>query len=132
MSFKANFKCSCNSNLSSYPRLTTTNNDDSLVLLKDRPLSRVLNSKKNHSLKNSHGLSGAVLHSGGVFMYSKLAQSGIAAVSYLAGISTEERLAGSAEIAESRESSRVLIAKVLMLLLWWRWEQSYSIQVEST
>lgn len=49
-------------------------------------------------------------------MYSKLAQSGIAAVSYLAGISAEERLAGSAEIAESREISRVLIAKVLTML----------------
>ena len=49
-------------------------------------------------------------------MYSKLAQSGIAAVSYLAAVSGESRLAGSAEIAESREISRVLIAKVLTML----------------
>jgi Rrf2 family protein len=49
-------------------------------------------------------------------MYSKLAQSGIAAVSYLAAVSAEERLTGSAEIAESREISQQLIAKVLTML----------------
>jgi Rrf2 family iron-sulfur cluster assembly transcriptional regulator len=51
-----------------------------------------------------------------VFTYSKLAQSGIAAVSYLAAVSGEDRLTGSAEIAESREISRQLIAKVLTML----------------
>lgn len=51
-----------------------------------------------------------------MFMYSKLAQSGIAAVSYLAAVSGEERLSGSAEIAESREISQQLIAKVLTML----------------
>lgn len=51
-----------------------------------------------------------------VFTYSKLAQAGIAAVSYLASISNENRLAGSAEIAGDRELSRVLVAKVLTLL----------------
>ncbi len=49
-------------------------------------------------------------------MYSKLAQSGIAAVSYLAAVSSESRLSGSAEIAESREISHHLIAKVLTML----------------
>jgi Rrf2 family transcriptional regulator, iron-sulfur cluster assembly transcription factor len=49
-------------------------------------------------------------------MYSKLAQSGIAAVSYLAAVSGEERLSGSAEIAETREISQQLIAKVLTML----------------
>jgi Rrf2 family iron-sulfur cluster assembly transcriptional regulator len=49
-------------------------------------------------------------------MYSKLAQAGIAAVSYLASVSSEDRLTGSAEIAEAREMSRALIAKVLTLL----------------
>jgi len=51
-----------------------------------------------------------------VFTYSKLAQAGIAAVSYLAGVSAESRLAGSAEIAESRGISRQLIAKILTIL----------------
>lgn len=51
-----------------------------------------------------------------MFTYSKLAQAGIAAVSYLASIAGENRLAGSAEIAESRELSRMLIAKILTLL----------------
>lgn len=51
-----------------------------------------------------------------MFTYSKLAQAGISAVSYLAGISGEGRLAGSAEVAESREMSRQLIAKVLTQL----------------
>jgi len=51
-----------------------------------------------------------------VFTYSKLAQAGIAAVSYLAGISAADRLAGSAEIAVSRELSRQLVAKVLTIL----------------
>lgn len=51
-----------------------------------------------------------------MFTYSKLAQSGIAAVSYLAALAGESRLAGSSEIAESREMSRQLIAKVLTLL----------------
>lgn len=49
-------------------------------------------------------------------MYSKLAQAGIAAISYLAAVSSEDRLTGSAEIAESREMSRQLIAKVLTML----------------
>jgi Rrf2 family protein len=49
-------------------------------------------------------------------MYSKLAQAGIAAVSYLATVSAENRLTGSAEIAEAREMSRQLIAKVLTML----------------
>ncbi len=51
-----------------------------------------------------------------VFTYSKLAQAGIAAVSYLAAVSGESRLSGSAEIAESREMSRQLIAKILTML----------------
>lgn len=51
-----------------------------------------------------------------MFTYSKLAQAGIAAVSYLAGISLEGRLAGSAEIAKDRQLSRVLVAKILTLL----------------
>jgi Rrf2 family transcriptional regulator, iron-sulfur cluster assembly transcription factor len=51
-----------------------------------------------------------------MFNYSKLAQAGISAVSYLAGIADEARLAGSAEIAEARELSHQLIAKVLTLL----------------
>jgi Rrf2 family transcriptional regulator, iron-sulfur cluster assembly transcription factor len=51
-----------------------------------------------------------------MFTYSKLAQAGIAAVSYLAKVSSEKRLAGSAEIAESRELSRQLIAKILTML----------------
>lgn len=51
-----------------------------------------------------------------MFTYSKLAQAGIAAVSYLAAVSSEKRLAGSAEIAEDRQLSRMLVAKVLTLL----------------
>lgn len=51
-----------------------------------------------------------------MFTYSKLAQAGIAAVSYLAAVSPENRLAGSAEIAEDRQLSRMLVAKVLTLL----------------
>lgn len=51
-----------------------------------------------------------------MFTYSKLAQGGIAAVSYLAGIAADKRLAGSAEIAESRQLSRQLVAKILTLL----------------
>lgn len=51
-----------------------------------------------------------------MFTYSKLAQAGIAAVSYLATVSPEKRLAGSAEIAEDRQLSRMLVAKVLTLL----------------
>ena len=51
-----------------------------------------------------------------MFTYSKLAQSGIAAVSYLAAVSDESRLIGSAEIADSRELSHHLIAKVLTML----------------
>jgi Rrf2 family protein len=51
-----------------------------------------------------------------MFTYSKLAQAGIAAVSYLAAVSPDKRLAGSAEIAEDRQLSRMLVAKVLTLL----------------
>lgn len=51
-----------------------------------------------------------------MFTYSKLAQAGIAAVSYLAAISGEQRLAGSGEIAEVRELSKALVAKILTLL----------------
>ena len=51
-----------------------------------------------------------------MFSYSKLAQAGIAAVSYLAKVSPEKRLAGSSEIAEDRELSRVLVAKILTML----------------
>lgn len=51
-----------------------------------------------------------------MFTYSKLAQGGIAAVSYLAAVAEENRLAGSAEIAESRQLSRLLVAKILTLL----------------
>jgi Rrf2 family transcriptional regulator, iron-sulfur cluster assembly transcription factor len=51
-----------------------------------------------------------------MFTYSKLAQAGIAAVSYLAAVSLEKRLAGSAEIAESRDLSRPLVAKILTML----------------
>ncbi len=49
-----------------------------------------------------------------MFTYSKLAQAGIAAVSYLAAHA--ERRVGSAEIAESRELSRQLVAKILTIL----------------
>lgn len=51
-----------------------------------------------------------------MFSYSKLGQAGIAAVSYLAQIAHEDRLAGSAEIASARKLSRVLVAKILTLL----------------
>jgi len=51
-----------------------------------------------------------------MFHYSKLAQAGIAAVSYLAEIQADDRLAGSSEIAEARELSRALVAKILTLL----------------
>lgn len=51
-----------------------------------------------------------------MFTYSKLAQGGIAAVSYLAAVAGENRLAGSAEIAKSRQLSRQLVAKILTLL----------------
>ncbi len=51
-----------------------------------------------------------------MFTYSKLAQSGIAALSYLAQVSGEDRLASSAEVAAARELSPVLVAKVLSLL----------------
>lgn len=51
-----------------------------------------------------------------MFTYSKLAQAAIAAVSYLAAISGEKRLAGSGEIAEARELSKALVAKILTLL----------------
>lgn len=51
-----------------------------------------------------------------MFTYSKLAQGGIAAVSYLAAVAGENRLAGSAEIAAARELSRQLVAKILTLL----------------
>lgn len=51
-----------------------------------------------------------------VFMYSKLAQGGIAAVSFLASVSAQDRLVGSAEIAGAREMSRQLIAKILTKL----------------
>jgi len=51
-----------------------------------------------------------------MFTYSKLAQGGIAAVSYLAEKSGDERLIGSGEIAESRQLSRMLVAKILTLL----------------
>lgn len=51
-----------------------------------------------------------------MFTYSKLAQAGIAAVSYLAEISADGRLAGSAEIADGRELSRALVAKILTQL----------------
>ncbi len=51
-----------------------------------------------------------------MFTYSKLAQAGIAAVSYLAETDGEERLVGSGEIAEARQLSRALVAKVLTML----------------
>jgi Rrf2 family protein len=51
-----------------------------------------------------------------MFTYSKLAQAGIAAVSYLAQAAAENRLAGSAEIAKSRRLSQPLTAKILTLL----------------
>jgi len=51
-----------------------------------------------------------------MFTYSKLAQAGIAAVSYLASVSPEQRLAGSAEIAGDRQLSRMLVAKILTML----------------
>lgn len=51
-----------------------------------------------------------------MFYYSKLGQAGIAAVSYLAEVDGENRLAGSEEIAEARELSRPLVAKILTLL----------------
>ncbi len=51
-----------------------------------------------------------------MFTYSKLTQTGIAAVSYLAAVNAENRLAGSAEIAEVRQLSRVLVAKILTML----------------
>lgn len=51
-----------------------------------------------------------------MFHYSKLAQAGIAAVSYLAEIHAENRLAGSGEIAKARELSQALVAKILTML----------------
>ncbi|MFT4176900.1 MAG: Rrf2 family transcriptional regulator [Luteolibacter sp.] len=51
-----------------------------------------------------------------MFHYSKLAQAGISAVSYLASVAPENRLCGSAEIAEARRMSRQMIAKVLTML----------------
>ncbi len=51
-----------------------------------------------------------------MFTYSKLAQAGIAAVSYLAAVSPERRLASSAEIAKDRQLSKILVAKILTLL----------------
>jgi Rrf2 family protein len=48
--------------------------------------------------------------------YSKLSQGGIAAISYLAGIYAEGRLAGSAEIADARNLSHHLVAKILTML----------------
>jgi Rrf2 family transcriptional regulator, iron-sulfur cluster assembly transcription factor len=51
-----------------------------------------------------------------MFSYSKLAQAGIAAMSYLAEISAQNRLAGSTEIAERRDLSRALVAKILTVL----------------
>ncbi|MFT4176713.1 MAG: Rrf2 family transcriptional regulator [Luteolibacter sp.] len=51
-----------------------------------------------------------------MFTYSKLAQAGIAAVSYLAANGADGRLAGSGEIAEARELSRALVAKILTML----------------
>lgn len=52
MSFKAKFQYDEIKNIFLFfSRLTTTNNDDSLVLLKNRPLSRILNSKQNQVLK---------------------------------------------------------------------------------
>jgi Rrf2 family iron-sulfur cluster assembly transcriptional regulator len=48
--------------------------------------------------------------------YSKLAQGGIAAVSYLASTADENRLVGSAEIATERNLSRTLVAKILTIL----------------
>ena len=56
------------------------------------------------------------MHSPPMFSYSKLAQAGISAVSYLASVASENRLTGSAEIAESRRISRQMIAKVLTML----------------
>lgn len=51
-----------------------------------------------------------------MFSYSKLAQAGISAVSYLAAVAPGGRLIGSAEIAEMRQMSRQMIAKVLTVL----------------
>ena len=51
-----------------------------------------------------------------MFTYSKLAQAAIAAISYLATAAPENRLVGSAEIAEARELSRPLVAKILTIL----------------
>ena len=51
-----------------------------------------------------------------MFSYSKLAQGGIAAVSYLASVAGENRLTGSAEIAADRNLSRTLVAKILTIL----------------
>lgn len=51
-----------------------------------------------------------------VFSYSKLAQGGIAAVSYLASISGESRLAGSGQIAEARNLPPQITAKILTLM----------------
>ncbi len=51
-----------------------------------------------------------------MFTYSKLAQAGIAAVSYLAANGGEGSLAGSGEIAEARQLSKALVAKILTLL----------------
>lgn len=51
-----------------------------------------------------------------MFTYSKLAQAGIAAVSYLAEYSLEDRLSGSGEIAKDRQLSQALVAKVLTML----------------
>lgn len=75
-----------------------------------------INKEKIFVNRFPNGLVVEDLHPERVFMYSKLAQSGIAAVSYLAAVSRDGRLSGSAEIAESREISRQLVAKILTVL----------------
>jgi Rrf2 family transcriptional regulator, iron-sulfur cluster assembly transcription factor len=51
-----------------------------------------------------------------VFSYSKLAQAGIAAVSYLASIAGDARLAGSGQIAAARKLPPQLTAKILTIM----------------
>lgn len=51
-----------------------------------------------------------------MFTYGKLAQAGIAAVSYLSESGSLGRLVGSKEIADARLMSHMLVAKILWML----------------
>lgn len=51
-----------------------------------------------------------------MFTYGKLAQAGIAAVSYLSESGSSDRLVSSKEIAEARLLSHMLVSKILWML----------------